>query len=57
MEFNIKRYVTQLYIQTINLYSIRYAINQETTISKTMRSVNKRHGNPNIKLIIADSAH
>ena len=56
MKLKIEQSSTEFYTPTAGLYFIGYAINQKTTLSKTLRSVNKRHGIPNIELIRTYSA-
>ncbi|MCK5893780.1 MAG: hypothetical protein KAG53_05075, partial [Endozoicomonadaceae bacterium] len=47
---------TEFYTPTAGRYCIGYAINQPTTLKKTLRTVKKRHGIPNIELIRTVSA-
>ncbi|MFK0572625.1 IS1380 family transposase [Endozoicomonas sp.] len=56
MKLKIEQSDTEFYTPTAGLYFIGYAINQKTTLKKTLRSVNKRHGIPNIELIRTYSA-
>ena len=51
MKLKIEQSDTEFYTPTAGLYFIGHAINQETTLRKTLRSVSRRHGIPNIELI------
>jgi len=51
VKLKIEQSDTEFYTPTAGLYFIGHAINQETTLRKTLRSVSRRHGIPNIELI------
>lgn len=53
MKLKIEQSDTELYTPVAGLYFIGHAINQKTTLKKTLRSVIKRHGIPNIELVRA----
>lgn len=55
MKLKIEQSDTELYTPVAGLYFIGHAINQKTALKKTLRSVSKRHGIPNIELIRAYS--
>ena len=56
MKLKIEQSDTEFYTPTAGLYFIGYAINKQTTLKKTLRTVKKRHGIPNIELIRTVSA-
>ena len=56
MKLKIEQSDTEFYTPTAGLYFIGYAINQKTTLKKTLRAVRKKHGIPNIELIRTVSA-
>jgi len=51
VKLKIEQSDTEFYTPTAGLYFIGHAINQATTIRKTLRSVSRCHGIPNIELI------
>ena len=51
MKLKIEQSDTEFYTPTAGLYFVGHAINQKTTLRKTLRTVIKRHGIPNIELI------
>ena len=53
VKLKIEQSDTEFYTPTAGLYFIGHAINQATTLRKTLRSVSRRHGIPNIEIIRA----
>ncbi len=51
MKLKIEQSDTEFYTPTAGLHFVSHAINQKTTLNKTLRSITKRHGIPNIELI------
>lgn len=51
MKLKIEQSATEFYTPTAGLYFVGHAVNQKTTLKKTLRSVIKRHGIPNIELL------
>ncbi len=51
MKLKIEQSDTEFYTPTAGLHFVGHAINQKTTLNKTLRSITKRHGIPNIELI------
>lgn len=51
VKLKIEQSDTEFYTPTAGLYFVGHAINQNTTLKKTLRSVIKRHGIPNIELV------
>ena len=53
MELKFEQSDTEFYTPAADLYFVGHALNKKTSLKKSLRSIKKRHGIPNIDLVRA----